>query len=458
MNNSHSNNSNIHFLFIAVALTVLISGVLFGVVGGLQYIIPGWLKDELSFERVRPLHVTMVISWIFAGAMGGIYYYLPQAVKGKLYSPALAIAHLVLFILTGLSIIACYFAGVFGGREYFEFPPAVAIPMLITWLLFVANMLLTLKRYYNSNTHIFTKVYIWMWLTGMFFFLLTFLESYLWLFSFFGNNLIRDITVQWKASGAMVGSWNMLVYGTAFYVMEKMSGDESVASSKLTFFFYFLGLTNLMFNWGHHTYIVPASPWIRDVAYIISMTELLILGNIIWNWRKTVSSATKTFHLMSYRFFTASDVWIFINLVLAIAISVPFINRFTHGTHITVAHAMGTTIGINTFILFASLFYLLRLQNDTTLLKYIKAGFWILNVSLLIFWVSLIASGITKTIELTNGGTFASAMQKMLPYFYSFFIAGIGILAGILLIAIPALVSCIQQIRQNRLVSFQPVT
>jgi len=363
MNHSQSNNLNIHFLFIAVALSVLIAGVLFGVVGGIQYIVPGWLKDELSFERVRPLHVTMVISWIFAGAMGGIYYYLPQTVKGKLYSPTLAVAHLVLFILTGLSIIACYFAGVFGGREYFEFPPAIAIPMLVTWLLFVANMLLTLKRYYNSNTLIFSKVYIWMWLTGMFFFLLTFLESYLWLFSFFSNNLVRDITVQWKASGAMVGSWNMLVYGTAFYVMEKMSGDEKVATSKMTFFFYFLGLTNLMFNWGHHTYIVPASPWIRDIAYVISMTELLILGNIIWGWRKTVSSATKTFHLMPYRFFTASDVWIFINLILAIAISVPFINRFTHGTHITVAHAMGTTIGINTFILFASVFYLLRLPE-----------------------------------------------------------------------------------------------
>ncbi|QQR94960.1 MAG: cbb3-type cytochrome c oxidase subunit I [Bacteroidota bacterium] len=125
MNHSQSNNLNIHFLFIAVALSVLIAGVLFGVVGGIQYIVPGWLKDELSFERVRPLHVTMVISWIFAGAMGGIYYYLPQTVKGKLYSPTLAVAHLVLFILTGLSIIACYFAGVFGGREYFEFPPAI---------------------------------------------------------------------------------------------------------------------------------------------------------------------------------------------------------------------------------------------------------------------------------------------------------------------------------------------
>lgn len=296
-----------------------------------------------------------------------------------------------------------------------------------------------------------------MWLTGMFFFLLTFLESYLWLFSFFSNNLVRDITVQWKASGAMVGSWNMLVYGTAFYVMEKMSGDEKVASSKLTFFFYFLGLTNLMFNWGHHTYIVPASPWIRDIAYIISMTELLILGNIIWNWRKTLSSAVKTFHLMPFRFFTASDVWIFINLVLAIAISVPFINRFTHGTHITVAHAMGTTIGINTFILFASVFYLISLHGGTTSLKYINAGFWILNISLLIFWVSLIAAGVIKTVVLSNGGTFALAIQKMLPYFYSFFIAGIGILTGILLIAIPALVSCIQKVRQSRLVSVQSI-
>lgn len=268
---------------------------------------------------------------------------------------------------------------------------------------------------------------------------------------------MRDITVQWKASGAMVGSWNMLVYGTAFYVMEKMSGDEKVASSKLTFFFYFLGLTNLMFNWGHHTYIVPASPWIRDIAYIISMTELLILGNIIWNWRKTLSSAAKTFHLLPFRFFTASDVWIFINLVLAIAISVPFINRFTHGTHITVAHAMGTTIGINTFILFASVFYLIGLQGGTTSLKYINAGFWILNISLLIFWISLIAAGVTKTVVLSNGGTFALAIQKMLPYFYSFFIAGIGILAGILLIAIPALVSCIQKVRQSRLVSVQSI-
>ena len=44
-----------------------------------------------------------------------------------------------------------------------------------------------------------------------------------------------------------------------------------------------------------------------------------------------------------------------LNLVLSISISIPAINFYTHGTHITVAHAMGSTIGINTLLLLASI-------------------------------------------------------------------------------------------------------
>ena len=48
------------------------------------------------------------------------------------------------------------------------------------------------------------------------------------------------MTVQWKAMGSMVGSWNMLIYGIGFYVMEKISGNRKFSYSKMTFFFYFL--------------------------------------------------------------------------------------------------------------------------------------------------------------------------------------------------------------------------
>ena len=78
--------------------------------------------------------------------------------------------------------------------------------------------------------------------------------------------------------GSMVGSWNMLVYGTAMFAMEKSLETKKSINLKLHFSFYFLGLTNLMFNWGHHTYIVPASPTVKLIAYSISMTELLILA------------------------------------------------------------------------------------------------------------------------------------------------------------------------------------
>lgn len=60
-----------------------------------------------------------------------------------------------------------------------------------------------------------------MWLTGLFFFLFTYMESYLWLFPYFRNNVINDMTVQWKSYGSMVGSWNMLIYGCSIFLMEK---------------------------------------------------------------------------------------------------------------------------------------------------------------------------------------------------------------------------------------------
>ena len=205
--------------------------------------------------------------------------------------------------------------------------------------------------------------------------------------------------------------------------MEKISGNDNVSRSKLTYFFYFLGLTNLMFNWGHHTYIVPAAKWIGTVAYIISMTELLLLGSIILNWRKSLSQVSKNFHVIPYRFLFAADVWIFLNLILAICISVPAINYYTHGTHITVAHSMGATIGINSMILLASLYFILEKEFGQGILihrKKIRAGFWIANISLVFFWLSLIGSGIVKAMENEKGTAFATMMIKLSPWFHAF--------------------------------------
>lgn len=421
--------------FLLLALIMLVAGIFFGVIGGLQYIFPTWLKAWLPFTKIRPLHVSLVVSWIFTAATACVYYFLPRITGTPLFSGKLARLHFIFLLISVVSILVCYFSGVFGGREYLEFPPLLALPVVVYWILFIINYFMTIRKKMKP-----VPIYIWMWSTGLIFFLLTFAEAYLWLIPWFRDNMVRDITVQWKAMGAMVGSWNMMVYGTGFYVMEKISGNDKVTRSPVTFFFYFLGLTNLMFNWGHHTYIVPASGWIKNVSYIISMTELLILGNIIYYWRHTLSEAKKNFHIVPYRFLSAADAWIFLNLFLAIIISIPDVNSYTHGTHITVAHAMGATIGINTMILFASFYFIAEEQSASGVssrIKNIRLGFWTLNISLLLFWLSLIGAGIVKAIEQENDNVFQQVMLRLSPWFRIFTGSGVVLFAGIVIIVVP---------------------
>ncbi len=324
--------------------------------------------------------------------------------------------------------------GNFGGREYWEFPPVFAIPLLISWSLLAIHFFRLLLK--TSGKF---PVFIWMWGTGLVFFILTYVEANLWLFPWFRENIVRDITVQWKANGAIVGSWNQIVYGTAFYLMTKISGDESVAFKWQSFFFYFLGLTNLIFNWGHHTYNLPAAGWIRTVSYAISMTEWIILINIMQSFKSKLSEAKKFANLVPYRFLLASEFWVFVNLILAILMSVPAINIYTHGTHITVAHAMGTTVGINSMILFASIFYIFSKQDDQFITKHkrsINIAFWVGNVSLVVFWIALIIAGIVKGYyTISQNLRFELTMQHVRLFLWVFAVAGVFVAASLALLS-----------------------
>jgi len=435
-------------VFIFLSIIALLGGLFFGSLSAFQFVFPDFF-NTLPFIKNRPLHVSLVVSWIFLSAIGGIYYYLPKYCNLPLFSRKMAVAHAWLFFITGLFIVTCFLFGKFGGREYWEFPAILAIPIFISWIIFAINYFKTVFKKIGQ-----WPVYLWMWATGITFFLFTFAEAYLWVIPYFRDHLIRDLTVQWKAYGALTGSWNMLVYGTALFVMERIKGDESMARSKLAFWMYLLGLTNLMFGWAHHIYIVPTAPWIRYLSYAISMTELLILSKIIWNWKSSLEQAKKDYYFLPFRFLVASDIWIFLNIILAILISIPAINVYTHGTHITVAHAMGSAIGINTMILLSSVLFII---NDVTKYEYsktqkliIRVGFWLTNCSLLLFLIFLTIAGTQKGIMVVeNKFAFQEIMQKISPYLISFAWAGLGILIGLLMTTIPPLIAIVSYFRKK---------
>lgn len=422
--------------YLIAGLFLLFSGLLFGLTGSLQYIIPGFLKSYLSFEKVRPLHVSSVVFWILSGATGSVFVYLEQHTKREA-STGFIKTQFYLFFASVVVILGSYMIGIFGGREYWEFNPVLAVPLMAVCLLFLVHVVKSIRSLRQQ------PVYVWMWLTGAIFLLFTFIESNLWVFPYFSRNVVNDMTIQWKSYGSMVGAWNMLIYGSSIFLMDKISGSDTSSHSKTAFLLFFTGLFNLMFNWGHHIYTLPTHGYIKHISYAVSMTELFILGRIIYNWSATVNKSKRYFHHLSFRFLLAADVWVFLTLLLAILMSVPGINRYTHGTHITVAHTMGATIGINTFILLAIAADILtsNCRFSVPQRKFINRGFWLTNISLLLFWCSLMVAGILKAKwQMSNHNIpFSSMMLQLKPWFFAFFISGVMLLSGFSLIIFPVL-------------------
>ncbi len=257
--------SKVPIYFLLFAMVALFLGMFFGITASFQYVMPEFLKEQIPFSKLRPFHVTSVISWIVLSATGSIYFFL----------------------------------------VYFAFSPILIVPILLGWLLFGISYFKTLYKNVKG-----WPVYYWMWGTGIVFMCYHLMEAHFWLFDFFRLNFIKDFAVQWKSTGSFTGSWNMLVYGISIYLMSKIKRDSHVATNKVAFFFYFLGLANLMFGWAHHTYLLPTQPWIRYVAYGISMTEWIVLASIIYNWKRSVLKVEKENNPMAYRFLLATDFWI----------------------------------------------------------------------------------------------------------------------------------------------------
>lgn len=403
-------------LFIRFALALLLLTVIAGVLASFAFLFPANFNTILPFHELRPVHASAALFWIITGAACCVSYFSGRQSR----------VFMVLWMLTIVVIFVNYGFHNYGGREYWEFPAYLNLPLLAAWLFFMAVFMKRLPKG--------APVYYWMWTTGILFFLITFLEQNLWHIPWFRQSFLREVTIQWKANGSMVGAWNQMINGLSVYLLVVISGNAGLAQQKKPWFLFFLGLFNLMFNWGHHVYNVPNSNWMRGVAYGVSMTEWVIIILIIRDFKKNLTEARKFRHLVVYRFISAAELWVAANLLLALMMSIPAINRYTHGTHITVAHAMGTTIGINTMLLLAAFGHILDIDSlaDRTR-KWLQISIRVNTLSLGIFWVSLIGAGLVKGILTIDHpeNSFFEVMAAVRPYLEAFTVAGLGVMIAL---------------------------
>jgi nitric oxide reductase subunit B len=381
-------------IFLGFALVMLITTLFFGMLASFSYLNPEFYNQYIPFYQLRPMHVSAALFWIIGGATSCLLFLKKEVSEEGAKQTIVERIFINLWMFTVVVIFVFYSLKKFGGREYWEFPPFLCLPLLISW---VALMIAWFKAWFKAKEY---PLYVWMWTSGICFFLFTFLEQNLYQIPYFRHAFLREVIVQWKSNGSMVGSWNQIIYGLSLFLMVKLTDDSSIAKSKTAFYFFFLSLSNMMFNWGHHIYNVPSASWLRDVSYGISMTEWLFFIKMLQSFKAKMDTRNRLRHLFTFKLIVASEVWVFFNLLLALLMSIPAVNRYTHGTHITVAHAMGATIGINTMILLAAMSYILRIDDmGMRDRRWMHWGYYIAQISLGGFWISLIIAGFLKGIR-----------------------------------------------------------
>ncbi len=377
---------------IALAIA-LISGLL-----GILYYIPAVAqvlpRMGLHFTALRPIHTTFAAVFIFLGGVAVVHRYFEDVAgpMGRGERTRLRV-QVVLWAIAGIGVLGSLMGGVFSGREYMGFHPLLSIPILLGWFMFTWNFFGHLGR------HLFRRpVHVTMWAVGVLFFCYTFVEQHGWLLPGVFSDPLVDMRVQWKATGTLVGSFNLFVYGSLYYLACKLSGDERYAHSNLAYALFGVGMLNSFMNYGHHTYHLPQSHAVKWVSFVVSMTEIILLARVVWDIAAMVRVRYPVPSNATQLFVIAAKWWTAYILATSILISVPPLNTLIHGTPVVMAHAMGAEIGIDAMVLFAVFCWMLteivaRRGGDTSIfessrLRNIIIG---LNVGagLLVLWLTI---------------------------------------------------------------------
>lgn len=350
--------------FLTCAALSLLVGLGGGLVVALHYtpLSATLARFGLPLQALRPIHTGATAAWIFFGGMAVVYRWLFERIDAaRLDGDPLAEARaaavarrarvqLGLWVTAAVLAAGALLAGYSTGREYLEYPPALSIPIVVGWCLYAWNFASVTR--YRLRT---MPVYAWMWGTSVFLFLWTFAEANAWMLDVLRERPVRDMAIQWKAYGSLVGSFNLLVYGSLSWLGIQVSGSDKYARSNMAFALFLVGVLNSFTNYVHHTYHLPQADLPKWIAFTVSMLEAVILARVTWDCAGLARKwAERDRHPLVQTLMIATTVWTFVQLTFAILISVPPLNTWVHGTLAVVAHSMGSLIGIDSMALLAA--------------------------------------------------------------------------------------------------------
>ncbi|MES3032449.1 MAG: cbb3-type cytochrome c oxidase subunit I [Gemmatimonadota bacterium] len=399
---------------IAFSVAWLVIGSAFGLMASLKLHMPDWLVSNaaLTFGRVRSAHLNaMAYGWASSAMLAVSVWIIPRLVHTELRVPKAAEAGLYFWNVGMVLGIYGILAGHSDGLEWLEMPRYWADPFIV-----IGGGLVGLSLLSTIAMREVAHLYVSVWYI---------MAAFIWfpIIYVVGNwptfSGVESAAVNWFYAHNALGLWlTPVCVGAAYYFIPKILGRPIYSYQLSLLGFWTLGFFYSL-NGMHHLIGGPLPTWMITTSIVASGLMVIPVIAVGVNQHMTLN---RRFGALRYsptlRFIVFGAVAYTLVSLQGVFMAFREVNRLTHFTHVTVAHAHLGLYSFVTMILFGSIYYILPrlLGREWISERLISWHFWSVGIGQVVYLVPLTVSGMVQGVAMTDPTTtWEQVIQAMMP-------------------------------------------
>jgi len=387
----------------------------------------------LTYGRLRPLHVNgMLFGWLLAADIGLAFYIIPRLCGTKIWSEKLGVATGILWNVIILSAVVSLLAGRNKGWEYAELEPFISVLVVVAWLMFGANILMTVfKRKYQGM-----YVSIWYIMGCILWTAFVYLTGNFAVYLATGTN---QANLNWMYVHNAVGLiFTPIGLGIAYYFIPRAS-NTPLHSHKLSM----IGFWSLAFVYvwtgAHHMLHGPISQWLQTIAIAFSLMLLIPVWAVVYNLIVTMKGQWHQLRdKVELKFLMSGVIFYLLTCFQGPMHSLRTVNAIVSKTDWIPGHAHMALLGCFSFFAIAGIYHAAPRVFGRSLFSSALANwsYWMLMIGGLGFFVTLWLGGFWQGWQWNNVSIpFIDTVVALKPIWLVRFVSGVMMFCGIVMFA-----------------------
>lgn len=407
----------------------------------------GTANLQLTFGRLRPVHVNGVILGAFSSLFIGLCYYLVPRLCGVrvAYNEWGVVIAWVWNIAVAVGLTGILF-GDNHGLEAGEMPIYAGIPLFIVCAIATVQFLVTISRRLEA------PLYVALWYL---------IGAFVWTTM---NLVLGSFILPYNITGIhsagfhglyihyIVGLWLTPAGYVIIYYFLPVSVRNPLYAHKLSLIGFWSLALFYPFVGIHHYLYSPIADWAETIAIVTSMMLIIPVWTVLVNFFGTVKGRWDSFgRNLPAKFLMMGAIMYLAGCFQGSVEALRMIQQPTHFTDFVISHSHLTVFG--TFVVWAiggSVYAWPRLCGKTELWSWTLGNwsFWLITVGISIMGLGLTAGGLVQGFQWMVGVEWVDSILPMRPYWFVRTLAGISMDIGMTLLVVNFTMTAMSRARE----------